>query len=99
MEYVPPRRALELIKQYRTVFKNWLSVMLNIYLHKESIKGIFRNGQVLYLKPSEVVLLAGLDIKYVDHDTVKFFLMEGYYFAQGKLSDLEAYSRTTGGST
>ena len=72
MEYVPPKRLFELMKEYRTVFKNWLSVMLDIYLHKDTIKCVFRNGQVLYLKPSEAVLLAGLDIKYVDHDTVKF---------------------------
>ena len=51
--------------------------MFNIYLHKESIKCVFRNGQVLYLKLSKVVLLAGLDIKYVDHDTVKFFSIGG----------------------
>ena len=72
MEYVPPKRLFELIKEYRTAFKNWSSVMLNIYLRRQSIKCVFRNGQVLNLKPSEAVLLAGLNIKYIDHDTVKF---------------------------
>ena len=72
MEYVPPKRALELIKQYRTTFKNWLSVMLDIYFNRKYIKCVFKNGQVLYFKPNEIVLLAGLDVKYIDQDIVKF---------------------------
>ena len=88
MEYVPPKRALELIKQYRTTYKNWLSVMLDVYQHKECIKCVFRNGQVLYLKPSEAVLLAGLDVKYVDHDMVKFSFNGRVITLRGwKLSD------------
>ena len=88
MNYVPPKRVLELMKEYRTAFRNWLSVMLNVYQHKESIKYMFKNGQVLYLKPSEVVLLAGLDIKYVDHNTVKFSFNGRVITLRGwKLSD------------
>ena len=88
MTYVPPKRALELFKQYKTAFKNWLPVMLGIYFHKEKIKCMFRNGQVIYLKPSEVVLLAGLDIKYVDHDAVKFSFNGRVITLRGwKLSD------------
>ena len=88
INYVPPKRALELMKEYRTAFKNWPSVMLSIYLRRESIKCIFRNGQVLHLKPNEAVLLAGLDIKYVDHDTVKFSFNGRVITLRGwKLSD------------
>ncbi|WP_229570372.1 FkbM family methyltransferase [Saccharolobus caldissimus] len=72
MEYVPPKRMLELIKEYSTTFKNWYSVMLNIYLHKEKIKCILRNGQVVNLTPKEAVLLAGLRITKLDHETVSF---------------------------
>nr|WP_016732718.1 hypothetical protein [Sulfolobus islandicus] len=72
MEYVPPKRILELIRQYSTTFKNWYSIMLNIYLHKDKIKCTLRNGQVVYLKPSEVVLLAGLRITGLNDEEVKF---------------------------
>ncbi|WP_016732204.1 FkbM family methyltransferase [Saccharolobus islandicus] len=72
MEYVPPKRMLELIRQYITTFKNWYSIMLNIYLHKDKIKCTLRNGQIMYLKPSEVVLLAGLKITELNDEEVKF---------------------------
>ena len=71
--YIPPRRLLELVEQYKTTFKNWPFVMLSIYFNKQKIKCVLRNGQVLYLKPGEAVLLAGLDIKYVSDDTVTFY--------------------------
>ena len=47
MLYIPPKRALELFKQYKMTFKNWLPVMLGIYFNKEKIKCVLRNGQVL----------------------------------------------------
>ncbi|QXJ34877.1 50S ribosomal protein L11 methyltransferase [Saccharolobus shibatae] len=72
MEFIPLKRMLELIKLYSTTFKNWYSVMLDIYLHREKIKCTLRNGQTLYLTPNEAVLLAGLRIIELDRDTVKF---------------------------
>ena len=88
MEYVPPKRALELVKEYKTTFKNWLSIILGIYFNKEKIKCVLRNGQVLYLKPSEVTLLTGLDIMELDNDTVKFSFNGRVITLRGwKLSD------------
>lgn len=72
MELIPPKRLPELIKQYSTTFKNWYSVMLSIYLHKKKIKCKLRNGQVVYLEPNEVVLLAGLKIVELNEDSVRF---------------------------
>lgn len=46
--------------------------MLSIYLHKERIKCKLRNGQLLYLKPNEIVLLAGLKIVELNEDSVRF---------------------------
>ncbi|SAI84406.1 uncharacterised protein [Saccharolobus solfataricus] len=53
-----------------TTFENWHSVMLSI--HKERIKCKLRNGQLLYLKPNEIVLLAGLKIVELNEDSVRF---------------------------
>ena len=71
MEYVPPKRLIELVKQYSTTFKNWYSVMLGIYFHRDKIKCVLRNGQTLYLTPNEVVLLAGLNIVELNDEIVK----------------------------
>jgi len=49
MEYIPPKRPLELIRQYSITFANWYSVMLDIYFI-EKINCKLRNGQVLYFK-------------------------------------------------
>lgn len=46
--------------------------MLSIYLHKKKIKCKLRNGQVVYLEPNEVVLLAGLKIVELNEDSVRF---------------------------
>jgi hypothetical protein len=48
MEYISPKRLLELIRHSIT-FANWYSVMLDIYFHREKIKCKLTNGQVLYL--------------------------------------------------
>jgi tRNA G37 N-methylase Trm5 len=88
MEYIPPKRLLELIREYSITFANWYSVMLDIYFHKEKIKCKLRNGQVLYLKPNEVVLLAGLRITELNEDSVKFqFKGRKIYLKGWKLSD------------
>ncbi|WP_009992271.1 50S ribosomal protein L11 methyltransferase [Saccharolobus solfataricus] len=73
MEIIPPKRMIELIREYSAAFKNWPSVMLAIYLHKDKIKCILRNGQIVYLTPKEAVLLAGLKITRLDDSAVKFF--------------------------
>lgn len=88
MEYIPPKRLLELISQYSITFTNWYSVMLDIYFHREKIKCKLRNGQVLYLKPNEVVLLAGIRITELNEDSVKFqFKGREIYLKGWKLSD------------
>jgi len=87
MEYIPPKRLLELISQYSITFTNWYSVMLDIYFHREKIKCKLRNGQVLYLKPNEVVLLAGIRITELNEDSVKFqFKGREIYLKGWKLS-------------
>ena len=71
MEYIPPKRLLELIRQYSITFANWYSVMLDIYFI-EKINCKLRNGQSYILKPNEVVLLVGLRITELNEDSVKF---------------------------
>ncbi len=68
----PPRRFLELIGQYRMTYKNWYNVMYSIFAGKAKIDCVLNNGQRIILEPKEAVLLAGLDIVYLDADTLIF---------------------------
>jgi len=61
--------------------------MLDIYFHREKIKCKLRNGQVLYLKPNEAILLAGIRIAELNEDSVKFqFKGRKIYLKGWKLS-------------
>jgi hypothetical protein len=72
MNIPPPRRFLELIRQYSMTYKNWYNVMYSIFAGKAKIDCDLNNGQHIILEPKEAILLAGFDIVYLEADTVIF---------------------------
>ncbi|QKR01133.1 FkbM family methyltransferase [Metallosphaera tengchongensis] len=72
MNIPPPKRFLELIRQYRITYRNWYDVMFSIFINRAQISCVLNNGQRITLDPKEAVLLAGLNVISLDIDTLIF---------------------------
>ncbi|WP_230952265.1 FkbM family methyltransferase [Sulfolobus acidocaldarius] len=66
------KRLIELLRQYKKTYKNWYSVMIDIFRSKDRVKCAFKYGEVIELTRLEAILLSGLDVKKLTDDEVTF---------------------------